>query len=172
MARVTGNKRLGKGERLMTTLTKKRFTTKKAPYGLTTKLDEWKFGRTTGLIHKNILKRDIERGVRCINEQSYSKVWGSTKSSALFLLELRKHVDFSKVYRVDFKHNQKHWFTVKLFTKDGFIIMLKGFSFGYWGEGSRGSQAALVECGFKPSQIKRLFDHSNQKFIRMYRRVS
>lgn len=153
------------------TLTKKRFTTNKAPYGLPNRLTDWGYCKRTGLIHKQILKRDIERGVRFINEQAYSKIWGSTKSSALFLLELRKHIDFSQVYRVDFKHNQKHWFTVKLFTRDGFVIMLKGFSFGYWGEGSRGSQAMLIECGFKPEQIKRLFDHANQKFIRMYRRV-
>jgi hypothetical protein len=155
----------------MTTLIKKRFTTKKAPYGITTKLSEWKYGRTTGMIHKQLLKRDIKRGVRFINEQAYSKISGCTKSSALFLLELRKHIDFGKVYRVDFKYNQKHHYTVKLFTTDGFVIMLKGFSFGYWGEGSRASQAVLVECGFKPNQIKRLFDHANQKFIRMYRRV-
>lgn len=155
----------------MTTLTKKRFTTKKAPYGITTKLSEWQYGRTTGMIQKQLLKRDIQRGVRFINEQAYSKIAGCTKSSALFLLELRKYIDFGKVYRVDFKHNQKHHYTVKLFTTDGFVIMLKGFSFGYWGEGSRGSQAALIECGFKREQIKRLFDHANQKFIRMYRRV-
>jgi hypothetical protein len=155
----------------MTTAIKKRFTTKKAPYGLTTKLSEWQIGRTTGMIHKQLLKRDIMRGVRFINEQAYSKITGCTKSSALFLLELRKHIDFGKVYRVDCKHSQKHHFTVKLFTTDGYVIMLKGLSFGYWGEGSRGSQAALEACGFKPNQIKRLFDHANQKFIRMYRRI-
>jgi hypothetical protein len=155
----------------MTTAIKKRFTTKKAPYGITTNLSAWAYGRTTGVIKKQILKRDIMRGVRFINEQAYSEAWGSTKSSALFLLELRKHIDFGKVYRVDCKHSQKHWFTVKLFTIDGYVIMLKGFSFGYYGEGSRGSQAALEACGFKPNQIKRLFDHANQKFIRMYRRV-
>lgn len=152
------------------TAIKKRFTTKKAPYGITTKLEEWKYAGTKGFIHTQILKKDIQRGVRFINEQAYSKIWGGTRSSALFLLELRKYIDFRKVYRVDCKHNQKHHYTVKLFTTDGYIIMLKGFSFGYWGEGSRGSQAALTLCGFKPNQIKRLFDHANQKFIRMYRR--
>jgi hypothetical protein len=155
----------------MTTAIKKRIQTKKAPYGITNKLDEWNYGRTTGYINKITLKRDILRGVRFLNEQSYSNIWGSTKSSALFCRELRKYLDFNQVYRVDFKHSQLHWYTVRLFFKSGYVVQLKGFSFGYWGEGSRGSHAILLECGFKPQQIKRIFDHGNQKFIRLFRRV-
>lgn len=56
--------------------TKKHMTIKKAPYGITNKLDEWKFGRTNGLIQKTVLKRDILRGVRFLNESAYSEIWG------------------------------------------------------------------------------------------------
>lgn len=137
---------------------------------MTTKLSEWKYGRTTKLIKKTVLRKDIDRGVKFINEQAYSNIWGSTKSSALFCLELKKYIDFSLVYRVDMKHTQKHWYTVRLYTKDGYTIQLKGFSFGYYGEGSRGSLAVLQECGFSKEQIHRIFEMGVKK-IRMYRRV-
>jgi hypothetical protein len=135
-----------------------------------TKLNEWTYGRTTRFIKRNTLKRDIERGVKFLSEGSYSNVTGSTKSSALFCLALKKHIDFSLVYRADFKHNNRHWYTVTLHFRNGYVVQLKGFSFGYWGEGSRGSMSILSECGFKDSQIVKLFDHANQKKLRFFRR--
>lgn len=136
------------------------------------KLENWTYGRTTKFIKRNTLKSDIERGVKFLSERSYSNVCGSTRSSALFCLQLKKHIDFSLVYRVDLKHNNRHWYTVQLYTKNGYVIQLKGFSFGYYGEGSRGCHAILKECGFNKEQINRIFKHeyANTKFIRMYRR--
>jgi hypothetical protein len=58
-----------------------------------------------------------------------------------------------------------------MYTKDGYTIMLKGCAFGYWGEGPRGSQAALLECGFTQKHINRIFKHGLTK-VRMYKRVS
>ena len=140
-----------------------------APYN--TKLIEWKYGRTTKFIKRNTLKRDIERGVKFLSEGSYSNVMGSTKSSALFCLALKKHLDFSLVYRVDFKFNNKHWYTVQLYFRTGHVVQLKGFSYGYWGEGSRGSMAILKECGFKISQIEKIFVHgADKKTLRFFRR--
>jgi hypothetical protein len=136
-----------------------------------TKLEDWNYRKSTGVIKRTILKRDLQRGVKFINEQAYSNAWGSTRSSALFCMELRKHMDLSLVYRVDMTQTDKHHYTVKLYTKDGYTIMLKGFSFGYWGEGSRGSMAALVECGFTPQQIDRIFTHGLTR-VRMYKRVA
>lgn len=136
-----------------------------------TKLTEWTYGRTTKFIKRNTLKSDLQRGVKFLNEQAYSNVSGSTRSSALFCLALKKHLDFSLVYRVDFKHNTRHWYTVRLFFRNGYVVQLKGFSYGYWGEGSRGSMAILKECGFKDEQIKRIFVHgADKKSIRMFRR--
>jgi hypothetical protein len=136
-----------------------------------TKLNEWTYGRTTKFIKRNTLKRDLERGVKFLSEGSYSNVTGSTKSSALFCLALKKHIDFSLVYRADFKHNTKHWYTVNLYFRDGYVVQLKGFSFGYWGEGSRGSMAILKHCGFKDWQIEKLFDHANQRKLRFFKRL-
>jgi hypothetical protein len=134
------------------------------------RLTEWAYGRTTKFIKRNTLKRDIARGVKFLSEGSYSNVLGSTKSSALFCLALKKHIDFSLVYRADFKHNNKHWYTVTLHFRNGYVVQLKGFSFGYWGEGSRGSMAILKDCGFKDWQIEKLFVHHYQKNLRFFRR--
>lgn len=141
---------------------------------MTTNLTEWKYGKTTGFINKTILKRDLARGVRFLNESAYNKNWGVTKFSALFCLELKKYIDFSLVYRVDLKLSSKHWYTVRLFTKDGYVIQLKGFSFGYYGEGSRGTLAILQECGFSKEQINRIFipNHADNKQMRLFRRVA
>lgn len=137
---------------------------------MVTKLDEWKFGKTRG-IKRLTLKRDIARGVKFLNEQAYSNIWGSTKSSALFCMALRKYIDFETVYRVDLMHSQRHWYTVRLHTTDGYVVQLKGFSFGYYGEGSRGTLAVLQECGFSAKQIHRIFKLGLTK-LRMFRRVS
>lgn len=130
------------------------------------KLTDWNY-RKTGTIKRTILKRDIERGVKFLNEMAYSNAGGCTRSSAMFCLELKKHIDFSQIYRVDFKKTRGHWFTVTAHTHDGYTIQLKGFSFGYWGEGSRGSMAFLKECGFSDTQIKKIFtiaDNEDTKF--------
>jgi hypothetical protein len=133
---------------------------------MSTTLQDWNY-RKTGTIKKTVLRKDIERGVKFLNEMSYSNHGGCTRSSAMFCLELKKHIDLSTVYRVDFKKTRGHWFTVTAFTKGGYTIQLKGFSFGYWGEGSRGSMAFLNECGFSKEQINRIFtvgDNENTKF--------
>lgn len=131
---------------------------------MTHKVTDWNHGRTNGFIKRNILKSDIVRGVKFINEQAYSNVCGSTRSSALFIQQVAKYINLSLVYRVDLKHNNKHWYTVRLFTKDGYVIQLKGCSYGYYGEGSRGTYAVMKECGFDPKKFeKRIFTHGAEK---------
>lgn len=137
---------------------------------MTTKLTEWTWGGKKGFIKKTVLRKDIDRGVKFLSERAYSNISGSTRSSALFCLELKKYIDFSLVYRVDMVNTDRHWYSVRLFTRDGFEILLKGFSFGYWGEGSRGTLAVLRECGFSQEQIQRIFTHGLTK-LRMFRRV-
>jgi hypothetical protein len=136
------------------------------------KLTDWTYGRTTKFIKRNTLKSDINRGVKFLSERSYSNVTGSTKSSALFMLQVKKVIDLTKVYRVDLKYtSNKHWYTVELFTKDGYHIQLKGCSYGYYGEGSRGTYAVLRECGFPEKRIQRIFEHgADKKFMRFFRR--
>lgn len=140
---------------------------------MTTQLDNWKYGRTKGFIKRNTLRKDIRRGVRFLSDSAYSEYSGVTKISALFVLELKKLIDLKQVYRVDFKYSQKHNYSVWLFSKQGFVIKLKGFSFGYYGEGSRGSLALLQEIGFNEKQIHRIFttNDNNGTTLRMYRRV-
>lgn len=139
---------------------------------LTHKLTDWTYGRTTRFIRTKILRNDLARGVKFLSESSYSIINGSTKSSAIFMLKLKNLIDITKVYRVDLKKTTRHWYTLELYTKDGFHIQLKGCSYGYYGEGSRGSYAVLRECGFDEKRIQRIFEHgADKKSIRMYRRV-
>ena len=140
---------------------------------LTHKLTDWTYGRTTKFIRTRTLRKDLERGVKFLSETSYSNANGSTKSSALFMLKLKNLIDITKVYRVDLKYTPtRHWYTLELYTTDGFHIQLKGCSYGYYGEGSRGTYAVLRECGFSEKRIQRIFEHgADKKSIRMYRRV-
>jgi hypothetical protein len=136
------------------------------------KLTDWNYRKSTGFIKRNTLISDIRRGVKFLSESSYSNVCGSTKSSVLFVAQVMKFIDIKKVYRVDLKHNNKHWYTVRLFTKDGYVIQLKGCSYGYYGEGSRGTWAVLNACGFDSKKFeKRIFAHGADKHtIRFFRR--
>jgi hypothetical protein len=137
-------------------------------------LKDWLYSRTTKFIQTKTLGNDINRGVKFLSESSYSNALGCTKSSILFIMKLRNRINLSKVYRVDLKYTPtKHWYTVELFTKDGFHIQLKGCSYGYYGEGSRGTYAVLKECGFDEKRIQRIFEiGADKKSIRMYRRVA
>lgn len=137
------------------------------------KLSDWNYGRTRGFIKKRTLKKDIERGVKFLSEFGYSDKWGGTKTSALFFQQVAKYISLDSVYRADFIFNNKNWYTLRLFTKDGYTIQLKGMSFGYWGEGSRGSLAVLKACGFSDKQINKIFvfDNSDKKSFKLFRRV-
>jgi hypothetical protein len=129
------------------------------------------YGNPVGFIKKGILKQDIKRGVKFLNEQAYSKHWGCTTASALFFMELAKHIDLKQVYRVDFKETVKHHYTVLMYTKDGFTIQFKGLAFGYFGEGSRGAEALLKAIGgFNDEQLNRIF--TDKKDFRLMRKVS
>lgn len=135
------------------------------------KLTDWSYGVRTR-VHKTILKRDLKRGVKFLSDMAYSEVGGSTRGSTMFLLELRKHIDLSLVYRADLSQNSKHWYTMKLYTKDGYTIMLKGIGFDYFGEGSRGAYAVLTECGFDGKRVERILKHNGRTHYRFLRRVS
>jgi hypothetical protein len=138
------------------------------------KLSDWTYGhKVRKAVHKKILKRDIERGVKFLSDIAYSPAGGSTRGSTLFLLELKKHIDLGKVYRADLTYvNGRKHYTVKLFTTDGYTIMLKGISFGYFGEGSRGSYAVLKECGFNEKNFGHIFKHTGRTQYRFFRRVT
>jgi hypothetical protein len=135
-------------------------------------VEECAWGRKTGIIKKRILKADIERGVKFLSERAYSNSAGITKSSALFFLEVAKHIDVKKVNKVTLENSSRHWYTVNLHTKDGYVIQLKGLSFGYLGEGSRGTIAILKACGFTNRAIGKIltFPATDTKHV-MYRKV-
>lgn len=135
------------------------------------KPSDWNYG-IKSRVYKRTLKKDIARGVKFLSDIAYAKDGGSTRGSMRFIQEVAKHIDLGKTYRaaLTFENGGK-WYTLKLFTKDGYTIMLKGCSFDYFGEGSRGSFAALTFCGFKPKQIERILNHTGRTKYNFFRRV-
>jgi hypothetical protein len=132
---------------------------------------EMVFGKTTGLVKKGTLQKDIARGVKFLNEAAYSNIVGATKSSLLFYLEVKKCIDLSQVYRVELENSTRHWYSLKLYTRDGYTVLFKGLSFGFYGEGSRGTVAVLNDLGFGRKQIKRIFEDGNTSLL-LQRRVT
>ena len=108
------------------------------------------------MIKTKTLKNDIRRGVKHLSEHSYSNLYGATRSSLEFIREAFKH-DIGEALKVDFKHTKKKWYTVTISTSKGYTVQVKGLSFGYYGEGSRGSKEVLEMLGFNEKQQKRVF---------------
>lgn len=105
------------------------------------------------------LKADLQRGVKRLPEYAYSKQWGSTSGSLRFFNVLMKYIDVTKVNRAKLKHSLPHHFTMELYHPEGFTIVLKGVSGGYFGEGSRGCHDVLLACGFNQVQANKAFSH-------------
>jgi hypothetical protein len=103
------------------------------------------------------LRRDLNRGVKFLNEKAYHISYGATRSSIRFFAYLSSQIDVTNVYRAKLTLSQRHWFTLRLWTTDGYLIMLKGVSGGYFGEGTRGCYDILKACGFNERQCWKAF---------------
>ncbi len=106
------------------------------------------------------LERDFVNGVKLIRDKNYEENCnGVTKYSLKFFKYLVKegYLIPSEVYRADLIYDKKNWYRLVLHTIDGYRFSFHGVSFGYTGEGSRGSVEILQECGFK--NVKRILQH-------------
>lgn len=114
------------------------------------------FGRKVRGIAVKTINADINRGVTTFNEKSYTVNHGSTSNSLAFFNAMMKH-DIGNVKGVKFEQSEKHWYTTTLTTDKGYTIILKGLSFGYHGEGSRGAESILKALGFNKQQVAKVF---------------
>lgn len=113
------------------------------------------------------LGRDIERGVRRLSEWAYNPNWGSTRSSMRFLNALiDAGIDIQNAYRAELRHNQKDWYTLFVYTIDGYTLMFKGVSGGYYGEGTRGCYDILKACGFNEKQCQKVWHNESFKVVK------
>ena len=120
-------------------------------------------------IKKVTLGKDVARGVRFLNESSYSNFYGVTRYSLEFVQYVFRKFEVGEVVKVEFK-TVKNNYRVYITTSNGFTIVAHGLSFGYFGEGSRGSREVLELLGFSEKQISKVF--SRQSNFRLYRRVA
>ena len=123
------------------------------------------------MIKTRTLKKDIERGVKHLSEHSYSNLYGATRSSLEFVREAFKQ-DIGEAIKVDARHTKKNWYTVSISTSKGYTVQVKGFSFGYYGEGSRGLFEALEMLGFTRNLAQKCYG-KREDFtgFKMYKRA-
>jgi hypothetical protein len=122
------------------------------------------------------VERDFINGVTSFKDKNYNPYCnGVTKQSLNFfdyLLE-KGFFETKEVYRVDLKFSKKHWYSLTLYTIHGYSFSFYGCSFGYGGEGSRGSKYILDKCGF--SKTDRVFKHKNHfeqsDMMRFFKRI-
>jgi hypothetical protein len=112
------------------------------------------------MLGQTILKRDIQRGVTHIKDKNYNLYAnGITKQSLEFFKHIEKYM--SPVKRAILQYDSKNWYRLKLFTITGQTVIFYGCSFGYHGEGSRGSYEILTKVGFSDKQAKKVFDRKD-----------
>lgn len=117
------------------------------------------------------LKKDIKRGVKHINEESYNKYHGITTFSVNFIQYVLNECNVGNVSKVEFTKSYKNHYTVKFYTDLGYTIVGKGLSFGYFGEGSRASREILHQLGFSDRQCNKVFKKSDKSF-KVLKRIS
>jgi hypothetical protein len=109
------------------------------------------------------LNADIKRGVKTLNDKSYT-YRGVTSYSLKFWSKVRGLV--GQVVKAEFVEDY-HGYKLFLTTDKGYRVGLFGCSFGYWGEGCRGSAQVLKDCGFTNAQIKKVF--TKQSNFKLYK---
>lgn len=122
------------------------------------------------------LERDFVRGVKLIRDKNYEPYAnGVTKYSINFFKHLvdEGYLIPDEVYRADLEYDKKHHYRLTLHTIDEYRFSFHGVSFGYGGEGSRGSAEILKACGF--NNYKRAFSefrkHMNDHdIIRLFKK--
>lgn len=107
-----------------------------------------------------LVEKDFLNGVKLIRDKNYEPTCnGVTRYSLMFFNHLieKGYFNTDEVYRADLRYHKKHNYSLTLHTVDGYKFSFHGVSFGYAGEGSRGSQTILERCGFSNSE--RVFNH-------------
>lgn len=107
------------------------------------------------------LLSDISRGVKLLGDYAYLKQCGGTRGSLRFFNVLSRHLDMSRVYRATMKYSHRHHYTFTLYTTDGYRVVLKGVSGGYYVEGTRGCHDILKACGFSDRQCNKALHHES-----------
>lgn len=108
---------------------------------------------------KKHLLLDIKRGVKLIKDYNYKGYYESTRSSLEFFHNTKEIIQYLEVEKAQLEYTRKHNYRLRIFTKSGHVFVFTGCSFGYTGEGSRGSKEILQELGFKPKQYNKVFEH-------------
>ena len=104
-----------------------------------------------------VLKNDINRGVTTIKDKNYHEMGGGTRFSLMFFDKV-KHL-LTDTYKAELLFDNKHWYRLRISTKSGLTVSFHGCSFGYGGEGSRGSYQILSNLGFSEKQCRKVFEH-------------
>ena len=101
-------------------------------------------------INVRALKDDIARGVKNLSEDAYCSGYGSTRSSLSFFLVLSKLMNIQpSSARMTYKNYN---YRLEVLTVDGYRLIFKGVSAGYYGEGSRGTHDILLALKFSKEQ--------------------
>lgn len=73
---------------------------------------------------------------------------GVTRFSLAIWETIKKHVDITGFTKAEMTFNTKDHYILTLTHKVGYKFKFHGMGAGYFGEGSRGTQTILQECGF------------------------
>lgn len=127
------------------------------------------------MIGQKILKSDIERGVSTIKDKNYNPYCNGVTKFSLAFFDKVKHL-LTDTYKAELIYDTKHHYCLRVSTKSGLVVSFHGCSFGYSGEGSRGSVEILVKLGFTVKQCQRIFlyrNHMTVKFdkLTLFRRI-
>ena len=109
------------------------------------------------MIGQLVLKNDINRGVTTIKDKNYHNMGGGTRFSLMFFDKVQ-HL-LTDTYKAELLFDNKHWYRLRISTKSGLNVSFHGCSFGYFGEGSRGTVEILSKLGFSDKQCRKVFEH-------------
>lgn len=114
--------------------------------------------RIRSLVNLSALADDIERGVTLLTEDAYTQHYGVTQTSLAFALAVKRYTGEQVAKRAVMTYSQKHYYTLRLETFNGFTFVFKGVAGGYYGEGSRGAHDILKLFGFDNRQCSVVFE--------------
>ena len=116
-----------------------------------------------------LLSKDINRGVKHLDDGSYHEMGGATVFSEMFWNRVKSRI--GNVKKAECRYDTKKGYRLVLFSDKGFTVILRGCSHGYVGTGSRMTEKVLSECGFSENQIKKVFDKTyDEQLLKLYKR--
>lgn len=104
--------------------------------------------------------RDLKRGVKHINSQAYmvENYSGITQFDMKFL-DIASRYLWLNGKRAVMTFSPRQWWTLTVYTHNGYTFIFKGVSAGYYGEGTRGAHDVLKMFGFNAAQCEKAFKH-------------